>query len=158
MIFVIQHQAWLGSFEDPKWKIESSGGHFSIGAQINWLMSYLQFQACRREALAHGNGVTTGVQLLCQCLNPDLERLVELKSGTSLLCWHCGGCFLTGKSLLVLASGQAPKCCVVLRHGTVFGFGCCALFYVALLVHVPSTGKQQNRSYSDSSKIGRKIC
>lgn len=54
---------------------------------INCLAKYLCCRACRKEALAHGSGVTTGIHLSCQCLNPGLGRLVELEAGTP------GDCF-----------------------------------------------------------------
>ena len=66
-------------------------------------------------------------------------KLVLLEIASLALRWVLSN----GKPLFVLASQQVPECCVVLRHDTAMCYFscCCAVFYVALLVSVPSIGK-----------------
>lgn len=58
-----------------------------VPSWINRPVTYLRCGACRKEALTHGNGVTIGIHLFCQCLNPGLGRLAEVEAGTP------GDCF-----------------------------------------------------------------
>lgn len=72
---------------------------------------------------------------------------MELETGTP------GDCFAVlvvaasnGKPRFVLVSEQAPQSCAVLRHDSArYYFSCCCagvlLFYVALPISMPNTGK-----------------
>lgn len=90
--------------KSQRWKIGRAQAVASMWAP-SWIdrpATYLPCRACRREALACGNGVTIGIHLSCQCLNPGLGMLVELEAGNSwrFLCRHCGGCSVTGNLFL----------------------------------------------------------
>lgn len=78
-----------GLLKSQRWKITRAQAVASMWAPswINRPAAYPQCRACRREALAHGNGVTTGICLSCQCLNPRLGKLAELEAGTPRDCF-----------------------------------------------------------------------
>lgn len=135
-----------GFLKSQQWKIGRRTQVVALMWASSWideLMIILWCRAYRREVLlAHGVGQLQGY--LC----------------AGVLTWICEGCRAgTGtpgdgftvivvaacnrKPLFVLVSEQAPKPCAVSGHNTaVYYFSCCcAVFYVALPISVPSIGK-----------------
>lgn len=111
---------------------------------INELVTYLWCRVCRKEALAHGNGVTAGMHLSCQCLNLHLERLAELEGGSAEDCFAgiAEAALWRETSVCVgLWTGTKVLCSFkTWRYRVLFLLLLCCTF-VALLVSVPSIGK-----------------